>query len=362
MVTVSAPPRQYLGTPRPGWARAGQERTRDAGAIADDGIGTARGAREHAPRRAVRIGARRSRPTTTTCITARTTRSTASRSTSPTAQHHGHHRPIGLRQEHAAALVQSHERPDPGRSHHRRAARRRARRARRRHRRRGSAAPRGHGVPAAESVSAEHLRQRRVRPAPARASSRAPSSRRASRPAFSAAALWNEVRDRLRPLGASLSGGQQQRLCIARCLAIEPDGDPDGRAGLGARSHRDRAHRRAGADAQVALHDRGGDAQHAAGGAHLRPHRVHARGRADRDGRHLDAVHPARARSSPRTTSPGASDERHAWSDESLGTTFRSGARSAQVAPAPDGRARRAHRAEVHRGAASAATRRWPAR
>jgi phosphate transport system ATP-binding protein len=37
------------------------------------------------------------------------------------------------------------------------------------------------------------------------------------------AALWDEVKDRLKESGASLSGGQQQRLCIARCIAVEPD-------------------------------------------------------------------------------------------------------------------------------------------
>ena len=36
-------------------------------------------------------------------------------------------------------------------------------------------------------------------------------------------ALWDEVKDRLRASAYSLSGGQQQRLCIARCLAVEPD-------------------------------------------------------------------------------------------------------------------------------------------
>ena len=37
------------------------------------------------------------------------------------------------------------------------------------------------------------------------------------------AALWDEVKDRLKANAYSLSGGQQQRLCIARCLAVEPD-------------------------------------------------------------------------------------------------------------------------------------------
>jgi len=37
------------------------------------------------------------------------------------------------------------------------------------------------------------------------------------------AAIWDEVKDRLHQNAFGLSGGQQQRLCIARCLAIEPD-------------------------------------------------------------------------------------------------------------------------------------------
>ncbi|MBI2016948.1 MAG: phosphate ABC transporter ATP-binding protein [Candidatus Rokubacteria bacterium] len=38
-----------------------------------------------------------------------------------------------------------------------------------------------------------------------------------------AAALWDEVQDRLADSALSLSGGQQQRLCIARAIAVEPD-------------------------------------------------------------------------------------------------------------------------------------------
>ncbi|MGB9640418.1 MAG: phosphate ABC transporter ATP-binding protein PstB [Anaerolineales bacterium] len=38
-----------------------------------------------------------------------------------------------------------------------------------------------------------------------------------------AAALWDEVRDKLDQSGLSLSGGQQQRLCIARAIAIQPE-------------------------------------------------------------------------------------------------------------------------------------------
>jgi phosphate transport system ATP-binding protein len=41
--------------------------------------------------------------------------------------------------------------------------------------------------------------------------------------ALTAAALWDEVKDRLKKNALSLSGGQQQRLCIARAIAIEPE-------------------------------------------------------------------------------------------------------------------------------------------
>jgi phosphate transport system ATP-binding protein len=41
--------------------------------------------------------------------------------------------------------------------------------------------------------------------------------------ALTRAALWDEVKDKLKQSGLSMSGAQQQRLCIARALAVEPD-------------------------------------------------------------------------------------------------------------------------------------------
>ena len=100
------------------------------------------------------------------------------------------------------------------------------------------------------------------------------------------AALWDEVKDKLNDSAYGLSGGQQQRLCIARALGRGSGSAAARRTVFRARSYRHRENRGPDFPAKEQLHHRDRDAQHAAGRARRRPHRLFPAGPADRIRQH----------------------------------------------------------------------------
>ena len=198
------------------------------------GAGEARRARRGSPRR------RSSSPSREPLLRRRTRRCHDITMDIPETAGHRLHRAVGLRQVHAAALLQPHERPDRQRADRGRDPRRRDRTSTPRtstsielRRRVGMVFQKSNPFPKSiyENVAygAADRRHQRTRP-------------RSTRPCESSlrgAALWDEVKDRLTAAGLALSGGQQQRLLHRPRDRGRARDHPDGRAVLGARPDRD---------------------------------------------------------------------------------------------------------------------------
>ena len=107
------------------------------------------------------------------------------------------------------------------------------------------------------------------------------------------AALWEEVKDRLDRSALALSGGQQQRLCIARCLAVDPEvilmDEPASALDPIATSKIEDLID----DAQKGIHGRDRDPLDAAGGADQRQHGLLPAGRPGGDRHHRHDLHQA---------------------------------------------------------------------
>ncbi len=227
-------------------------------------------------------------------------------------QDHGLHRALGMRQEHRAAQPQPHERPDPGLPLRGPRPVPRPGRLRARGGSRRGAPVHRHGLPAAQPVLDEHLRQRGLR-APPQPLPR--QRRRAGRAGPAAGGA----------LGRGQGQAQEQRAVAVGRPAAAPVhrprhrhrtlGAPDGRAVLRPRSDRHPAHRGADGPAQGELHDRHRHPQHAAGPAGGRHHGVLLGGHLQGQPHRAISSSPAppgscsrtRGSSSPRSTSRASS-------------------------------------------------------
>ena len=194
------------------------------------------------------------------------------------ARDHGLHRPVRLRQDHAAPLLQPHERPHrvgPRRGHDPVPRRRPVRPGRL-----GGGGPPADrdGLPEAQPVPEVRLRQRGLRAPPARGQE-APGAGRDRRAVPAGCCALGRG-----PFQAQELGTRDVRWAAAAAVHRPGHrrgarGDPHGRALLGARPDRHRPHRGPDAGDQGAVHDRHRDPQHAAGGPGQRPHRLlHHRG------------------------------------------------------------------------------------
>src|SRR6266513_1327530 len=160
---------------------------------------------------------------------------------------------------------------------------------------RGAAPRGGHGVPAAEPLPQDHLRQRRLRPALERVGARARHGGAGGAGAAAGGPVGRGQRSaphaRYRPVGRPAAAAVHRPRARQRAR-----GAPPGRALLGARPGGHATHRGAAGRADTELFDSHRDAQHAAGVARVGLYRLLLPRPPDRVRAHQTALHEARGR------------------------------------------------------------------